>query len=252
MKNSFAAACQLAFTSIFFSCIMMSAAAQSVGDVADGPPGSVAELTESHFSVDGTVGSVRMLQFSDGNRTLYFVPMIHQAEPGFYTAIAGIVQSLKSAGADLFYEFVDFEAARHEDQLRIRAMLGFLPTPAFYAENVPEGLVGQDNEMFLGFPGGRDVNADLTPAELADAYESLMGKLEISDENRSTPIGEFVMPTGDISRTPMVIIDLRNEHLAEMIEAAPNDVVVLFGAAHGPGTLGELAARNPSWMRIPR
>ncbi len=110
MKNSFAAACQLTFTSIFFSCIMMSVAAQSVGDVADGPPGSVAELTESHFSVDG---SVRMLQFSDGNRTLYFVPMIHQAEPGFYTAIAGIVQSLKSAGADLFYEVVDFEAARH-------------------------------------------------------------------------------------------------------------------------------------------
>ncbi|WP_299423288.1 hypothetical protein [uncultured Shimia sp.] len=252
MKSSIAATCRLAFTSIFFSCIMMPAAAQAVGDIADGPPGSIAELTEEHFLVDGTVGSVKLLQFSDGTRTLYFVPMIHQAEPEFYTAIAGVVQNLKSGGADLFYEFVDFEAASHEDQLRIRAMLGFLPTPAFYAENVAEGLVAQDNEMFLGFPGGRDVNADLTPAELADAYESSMGKLEISDENRLTPISEFVMPTGDIAKTPMVIIDLRNEHLAEMIEAAPSDVVVLFGAAHGPGTLEELAARNPSWKRIIR
>ena len=93
MKSSVAAACRLAFTSILFSCIMMSAAAQAVDDISDGPPGSIAELTEAHFSVDGTVGSVKLLQFSDGIRTLYFVPMIHQAEPEFYTEIAGMVMS---------------------------------------------------------------------------------------------------------------------------------------------------------------
>ena len=107
------------------------------------------------------------------------------------------MKRLKAQGSDLFYEFIDFEAATLADKRRVRAILGFLPTPAFSADDVPEGLVGQDNSMFLGFPGGRDVNVDLTPAELADAYENLVGPLYISDENLATPIEDFVMPTAD-------------------------------------------------------
>ncbi len=240
------------FTVIFITMAAFDANAQSILEITDGPPGDITDLTEVEFAVDGTVGSVKMLEFSNTEKTLYFIPMIHVGEPAFYEAVADAVKVLKSRGADLFYEFVDFEAASREDQLRIRAMLGFLPTPSFYADTVSDGLVAQDNELFLGFPGGRDVNVDMTAGEIADAYETQIGKLEISDENQSTPVSGLVLPTGDIAKSFEIIVDLRNIHLAEAIDASPNDIVVLYGAAHGPGTLDELVERDGRWARVPR
>jgi hypothetical protein len=128
-------------------------------------------------------------------------------------------------------------------------MYGLIPTPAFYAQNASDGLIGQDNAMFLGFPGGRDVNVDLTPAELADAYENLVGPLDISDENLTTPIEEFVMPTADVTKLTSVTIDQRNWHLARAINEAQSSVIVLYGAAHGAGTMKNLIALDPSWRR---
>ena len=128
-------------------------------------------------------------------------------------------------------------------------MYGLIPTPAFYAQNASHELIGQDNAMFLGFPGGRDVNVELSPAELADAYENLVGPLYISDENLATPIDEFVMPTADAMQITSVTIDRRNEHLARAINEAKGNVVVLYGAAHGVGTLKYLFALDPSWRR---
>lgn len=238
--------------SFLSSCASIPEAANEFGPIPDGPAGEIHELRESHFSVDGTPNSAKMLKFSNGRRTLYFVPMIHQAKPAFYQRVSKLVRDLKSRGADLFYEFVDFETASRSDKLRIRALLGFLPTPSFYAADLRQGWVGQDNDDFLNFPGGRDINADLTPQELADAYEELVGPLEISEENLKTPMSEFVFPTSDLAKIPMIIIDLRNRHLARMLADAPSDAVVLYGAAHGPGTLRALLAHDRDWHRVVR
>jgi len=221
----------------------------SPGELQEGPGGEIEALTEDQFLVDGSASSGRVFTFSDGTRYLHFIPMIHQAEPAFYEAVAGEVKRLKMQGRDLFYEFIDFEAATLADKRRIRAMYGLIPTPAFYAQNASDGLIGQDNSMFLGFPGGEDVNVDLTPAELADAYENLVGPLDISDENLATPIEEFVMPTADVTQITSVTIDRRNEHLAKAINEAQGSVIVLFGAAHGAGTLKNLLALDPRWRR---
>ncbi|WP_159089285.1 hypothetical protein [Tateyamaria sp. Alg231-49] len=220
------------------------------GTLPEGPEGDIDALTEEQFYVDGSATSARVFTFANGSRSLHFIPMIHQAEPAFYEAVAGEVKQLKAQGMDLFYEFIDFDDVTLENKRRVRAMLGFLPSPAFYAENVSGGLVAQDNSKFLGFPGGRDVNVDLTPAELADAYERLVGPLEISDENLTMPIGEFVMPTADVMQITSVTIDRRNQHLAEAINSASGSVLVLYGAAHGAGTVKELYALDPSWRRV--
>lgn len=237
-----------------FAAILAATCANASDDLAtrglqEGPGGEIETLTEEQFYVDGAASSGRVFTFSNGTRLLYFIPMIHQAEPAFYEAVAGEVKSLKAQGSDLFYEFIDFEAATLADKRRIRAMLGVIPSPAFYAENVTEGLEGQDNSMFLGFPGGGDVNVDLTPAELADAYENLVGPLGISDENLATPIDEFVMPTADAMQITRVTIDQRNRHLARAINEAKGNVIVLYGAAHGAGTLKNLFSLDPSWRR---
>ena len=216
----------------------------------EGPEGSIENLTEELFYVEGSTGSGRIFTFSNGERSLYFISMIHQAEPAFYKTVANEVKRLKAQGMDLYYEFIDFDAATDTDRRRIRAMLGFLPSPAFYAENVSGGMVAQDNAMFLGFPGGADVNVDVTPAELADAYEALVGPLEISEENLTAPPDTFVMPTADPAQITRVTIDWRNERLAKAIHDAPGDVVVLYGAAHGAGTLRELQALDSRWQRV--
>ena len=220
------------------------------GTLPEGPDGDIDALTEEQFSVDGSASSAKVFTFANGSRSLHFIPMIHQAEPAFYEAVAGAVKQLKAQGMDLFYEFIDFDNATLDDKHRARAMLGFLPSPTFYAENVSGGLVAQDNAQFLGFPGGKDVNVDLTLGELADAYETLIGPLEISEENLTTPIGEFVMPTADLTQITRVTIDWRNQHLAKAIYDATGDVIVLYGAAHGAGFVRNLFALDPSWRRV--
>jgi len=214
-----------------------------------GPEGNINNLPEDEFYVDGTSGNGKVFKFSNGERTLYFIPMIHQAEPEFYAAVANEVKHLKTYNVDLFYEFIDFEAATLTDKLRVRAMLGFLPTPEFYALTVSDGLIAQDNAMFLGFPGGDDINVDATPKEIADAYEAMIGPLEISKENLNTPLDSFVLPTSDVSQISRVTIDWRNERLAKAINEADGDLVVLYGAAHGAGTLRALHALDSRWQR---
>lgn len=239
-------ACVLTLTAIF---VVKSSDRRSPGVLPEGPEGSIENLTEDQFFVDGSAGSGKVFTFSNGTRSLRFIPMIHQAEPAFYEAVAEEVKLLKARGMDLLYEFIDFDSASDPDKRRIRAMLGFLPTPGFYADNVSEGLVAQDNSMFLGFPGGEDINVDVTPAELADAYEQLIGALPISDENRTTPLDGFVMPTADPAQLTRVTIDWRNRHLARAIHQANRDVIVLYGTAHGAGTLRALHALDPRWRR---
>ena len=216
----------------------------------EGPEGSIENLTEEHFFVDGSAGSGRIFTFSNGERSLYFIPMIHEAERAFYEAVASEVKRRKAQGMDLYYEFIDFDAATDQDKRRIRAMLGFLPSPAFYAENVSEGMVAQDNRKFLGFPGGEDVNVDVTPAELADAYEELVGPLQITEENLTSPLDTFVIPTADPAQITRATIDWRNRHLAQAIDDASGDILLLYGAAHGPGTLQALHGLDSRWQRV--
>ena len=239
----------VAFLSVWATASAVVAEDVKVETLPEGPPGSIEDLTEQEFVVDGSVESARVFTFSNGSRFLYFIPMIHEAEPAFYEAVAAGAEQLKADGMDLFYEFIDFDDATLEDKRRVRAMLGFLPSPAFYAETVSDGLVAQDNTMFLGFPGGQDINIDVTPAQLADSYERLVGPLEISDENLSTPIEELAMPTADLTQITRVTIEWRNEKLANAINDAIGDVIVLYGAAHGAGTIGDLHDLDPSWQR---
>lgn len=220
------------------------------GLLPEGPAGNIDMLSEDQFYVDGSASSAKVFTFANGSRSLHFIPMIHQAEPAFYEAVASQVKHLKAHGMDLFYEFIDFDDATLEDKRRARAMLGFLPSPTFYAENASDGLVAQDNAQFLGFPGGKDVNVDLTVAELADAYEALTGPLEISEENLTTPIREFVMPTAVSTQITRGTIDWRNQHLAEAINSSSGSVVVLDGADHSAGTVQWLQALDPSWRRM--
>ena len=238
------------FLSVWAWTSVAVAAGVKVDTLPEGPRGGIEDLTEQEFFVDGSIESARVFTFSNGSRFVYFIPMIHQAEPAFYDAIAGGVKQLKANGMDLFYEFIDFDDATLDVKRKVRAMVGFLPSPSAYAETVPDGLVGQDNAMFLGFSGGQDFNIDVTPAQLTDAYERLVGPLEISDENLSTPIDEFVTPTADITQVIDVTINWRNKILANAINDATRDLIVLYGAAHGAGTIRDLYDLDPRWQRV--
>ena len=60
----------------------------------------------------------------------------------------------------------------------------------------------------------------------------------------------FVMPTADLTQITRVTIEWRNQHLAQALNDAKGDVVVLYGAAHGAGTLSNLHALDPRWRRV--
>ena len=58
------------------------------------------------------------------------------------------------------------------------------------------------------------------------------------------------MPTADLTQITRVTIEWRNEKLASAINDAIGDVIVLYGAAHGAGTIRDLYDLDPSWQRV--
>lgn len=205
----------------------------------------------SAFAVTGEEIDPVMVSFSNGDKTVAFIPMIHMAKPGFYKAVAEKVTEQKESGATLYYEFVDFDVLDDKQKRKVRAMVGILPTPDMYDQLSDDGYVGQSIEDFLGLVNDKDVNIDVTAEELIETYEEKFGPIEVTGPDATSDLGEMattILPQENVSE---IIFDARNEKIAVAIIDGPDSkIVLLFGAQHGPGIFAGLKARDPRWRRI--
>lgn len=75
----------------------------------------------SVFGVTGEETDPITVTFSNGKKTVTFIPMIHIGTPAFYKAVAEKVKERKEDGATLYYEFIDFDALDENNKRKARA-----------------------------------------------------------------------------------------------------------------------------------
>jgi hypothetical protein len=187
---------------------------------------------------------------SYGEKTVTYIPMIHIGTPAFYKAVAEKVKIRKMAGATLYYEFIDFDALDDNNKRKARALVGILPTPHQYDELSGDGYIGQPNNDFLGLVNDKDVNVDVTPEELLEAYEKRFGPIVVTGIDATSDLSEMATMVSPMENVSKIILASRNQKIADTISnRQETDIVLLFGAAHGPGIVADLQLIDPNWRR---
>jgi hypothetical protein len=214
------------------------------------PAASGLPTDDAAFAVTGDESEPLVVEFSNGTKTVTYIPMIHIATKEFYEGVAEHVEEAKQDGATLFYEYIDFDTLSEADKRKARRLVGVLPTPEQYAEIAEgTGYVGQSNDDFLGLVNDKDVDVDITAQELIEAYEQKYGEIEVTGEDATSDLSEpasSVLPQDQVQE---IVIDARNAAVADAIAEGPDNIVLVFGAAHGSGILADLQAEDPNWRR---
>lgn len=242
-----AIAAVLAAAAVFIGCFVSDVTAEpaALADISEGLP-----VDASVFGVTGEETDPIAVTFSNGDKTVTFIPMIHIGTPAFYQAVVEKVKAHKQDGATLYYEFVDFDALDEHNKRKARRLVGILPTPEMYEELSGSGYVGQNNEDFLGLVNDKDVNVDVTAEELIESYEEEFGPIEVTGEDATSDLSEMTTNILPQENVTMIIYDSRNQKVADAINNGPDaDIVLIFGGAHGPGILADLQATDPGWRR---
>ncbi len=203
------------------------------------PAASGLPVDAAAFAVTGEESDPPVVEFSNGTKTLTYLPMIHIAKQDFYDGVTEAVRAEKEDGATL----------SDADKRKARRMVGFLPTPEQYAELAGSGYVGQSNDDYLGLVNDKDVNVDATPEELIKAYEDKYGEIEVTGEDATSDLSEPAASLLPPEQVESVVLDARNKVVAEAIAKGPDKIILVFGAAHGPGIIAELQQLDPAWQR---
>ncbi len=195
--------------------------------------------------------------FSNGEKDIRFVNMVHLSTPDFYADVIEKVKFAKQNDYVLFYEYIDFDIATDLEKRKIRKMTGFIPSPAGYQKllesSKTDDLVIQDNNEFLNLLNQKDYRVDITPSEIIEKYETKFGKIILTEEDKNTPIEETMKVSLSEKQVHSIILDYRNEYLAEKVEASDfSKILILYGAAHNKGFFKELKRLNPKWETIKR
>ena len=237
----------MALAALLVGCLASDETAESTASdgTSEGLP-----VDASVFEVTGDETDPLTITFSNGDKTVTFIPMIHIATPAFYEAAAEKVKEQKEDGATLYYEFIDFDVLDEENKRKVRAMVAILPTPDFYAQLSEDGYMGQNPDEFLGLVNDKDVNIDMTAMELIEAYEEEFGVIEVTGEDATSDLSEIattLLPPENVTR---IVTDLRSQKAATAINNGPDtDIVLLFGAGHVPSIFADLQALDPRWKR---
>lgn len=194
-------------------------------------------------------------RYTNGTIEYDFIPMIHVAKPEFYQNVKQAVTDAKNDGYVLYYEWVEFENTSMDDKLKIREMVGLLPTPEGYANVlkplIEEGYEAQTKEMFLNLVNSEDYNVDITGTELVSKYEDMFGTIEITEENRTTPLTDAYKATQDFDDVEKVILDYRNVNIANTIAKGDHKkIIILYGAKHEDGIFELLQEMDSNWTEI--
>lgn len=174
------------------------------------------------------------------DKTVKFIPIAHAGKKQFYENLTTMVNEHKKMGYVVFYEQIKkVESVTEVDTLRLkyRKIIGIEPSRKTYSllTLIYPDIVAQPEYHLLGITE-TDVNADISIADLVTQFEKLYGKVELE-------ACDFEAKPGNISTcAPMgkkldpIIIDYRNENLANMVkESKSNKILVIYGANHIAG-----------------
>ena len=192
------------------------------------------------------------VNISNNNKEIHYIDMIHIGQQAFYDNVKKEILTYKQNGYVLFYEWIDYENADDISLRKTKKLVGFIPSTKGYEGYVSNikinGVVVQNNDLFLGLENELDFNVDISPKKLISVYEERFGVIELSSEELETPIYSETKAKRIDKNLEEIILNYRNEYLAKQIHKSEYDkIIVIYGAAHQKGLVEELQKLDDNW-----
>ncbi|MCT4587029.1 MAG: hypothetical protein N4A71_04345 [Carboxylicivirga sp.] len=196
--------------------------------------------------------NVESCDYSNDSKTVHFIGMVHMGQEQFYKNVKEEIEKYKQEGYVLFYEWIDFEVADDLTLRKTKKIVGLIPSEEGYQTLVSkldiDGVVAQDNSMFLGLVNKNDFKIDLEAIDVIWHYEQQYGEIELSEDELSSPIDYEITGAKPDEQAMSIILDVRNEYLARQVQdAGYNKILVLYGKAHKSGFFEELKKLDANW-----
>jgi hypothetical protein len=224
---------------------------------------------------------------SNGEKTIIFQTMIHIATPEFYQTVQQNIFDAKAQGYVYFYEGV--QAGSPESNEKFNQAIGIeFDADLYNSFSKLYWVVAQNQNDFLGIYNTLDFNIDMTLDEIVAIYESKktttpsnQKKIETTDITQDVitqieslnarqleiliyfnqAILNFFTKHEGIRNAVIaamwnqdifwVILDERDKHLVENIEASSYDkIFITYGLLHFEGVFEQLKSKDSRWEII--
>lgn len=200
--------------------------------------------------------------YTNGDKTVVFIPMIHLNKKEFYDEVKQLNDSLRKQGYVFVYESV--AASKSLDSLtldtykrKFRRVVGFNLTSYTDKNNDAmkryrvKGAISQTMSN-TGLSLDTDIKGDVSMDSLVRRYEKEKGEIILYDYDRTTPLNKKYkgkrLPS---SEKEYLLMTVRNEALANKITTLQEKkIVVLYGALHRKGMYEDLKKLDPKWNEV--
>ena len=212
---------------------------------------------------------VKINTFTNGTKEVKFLNNHHVGKQLYYGLIEDIVIKYKAEGYVVFFEAISIteltdSIAIDTEKRKMRKMIGFDAGPKGYGAILEEldtlgvsvisryvsKLMVQPPYKNMGVDS-TDINADVTRTEMINAYETLYGNIVLEDVDIKTPLGnEYNMKKAVKNDLDPIILDYRNQELANKIMSSKQDkILVFYGEGHKKGFFNALKKMDKNWKR---
>jgi len=207
--------------------------------------------------------------YSDGTKTMVYIPMRHIGTKEFYADVKHKVDSLQAEGYIVFMESVRVTDSLTQPQkdtlkLKLRKLTGVTIRKEGYLDTINHklmgrnfknrrGLVNQPKYSHLGVDTIKGRVVDVPMNRLIKQYESQYGNIVLDACDYTTPLEDkYKCGKEKNSRSNEMILKYRNKNLADAIIAEKHTkIAVLYGAAHESGLFTDLKAADSKWVYVP-
>jgi hypothetical protein len=205
----------------------------------------------------------KVQKFSNGDKTVAFIGVMHINKPEYYQKIKKDIDSLRAAGYSIMYEGVKPDSTLGKEKIeyfhkKLRKITGFYLTSYLDTLNQDmgkfrvKGFVDQTQEL-TGINKLTDIRADLALDSLISVYERKRGPITLSSCDIDTKLGDkYKCGKKNKENFTYLVLNLRNEHLANVVLKHPNKkIAILYGDKHKYGLLQNLKSHDTRWNMIP-
>ncbi len=214
-------------------------------------------------------------EISNGDKIIVFVPMHHVGKQSFYADVKRKIDSLHNNGYVVYYEGT--KPDMNVDSLtadtlkrKLRMITGIDPVLANkyggYVDTVTNTFMGSKSKYIkseklrnqpsapaLGIHLVKDVRADVFFSDIINAYELKYGKLQLTECDLQTPLGQKYRCKKTVKRKEKldILLNSRNEFLSNaIVKEERKNMAVVFGAKHFKGLLKMLQEKDPAWKKV--
>jgi hypothetical protein len=202
-------------------------------------------------------------RWSNGDKTVVFIPMSHVSTPEFYADVKRIIDSMKHKNYTVYYEGTKKEKISDSTlndrfERKLRKMLGFYMDSVGYAAifhkaGIFKTKIDQPAYHKLGIDN-YDHNVDVTINDIMEAYEKQYGEIKLEVADMQIPLRSSAGYRNSMrlprKKVENIVVGFRNTHLSTYIaNSSDSNIVIVYGLAHLKGTYENLYHLNHNWKK---